>query len=127
MTGHSRKIAKKVAEALEIEAVDIKKNPDIGDADMLFIVGGIYGGTSNPDLVQFARSLDKEKIKRAALITSCASRKFFQKEVRAELIAKGIDVVTEEVVCWGNFLFYGLGHPNEADFDAAITFAKKYL
>ncbi len=127
ITGHSRKIANAVAKALDIEAVDIKKNPDIGNADILFIVGGIYGGKSNPDLVQFAQSLDGEKIKQAALITSCASRKFFQKEVRAELTAKGINVVTEEVVCWGNFLFYGLGHPNRTDFDAAIAFAKKYL
>lgn len=127
MTGHSRKIAVAVAKALNVEAVDIKKQPEIGDSDMLFIVGGIYGGASNPDLVKFAESLDSSRIKRAALITSCASRKFFQKEVRAALVARGIDVVTEEVVCWGNFLFYGLGHPNKTDFDAAINFAKKYL
>lgn len=126
-TGHSRKIAKAVAEALEIEAIDSKTNPDLGKVDTLFIVGGIYGGQSNPNLLKYVQTLTKESIKRVALITSCASRKFFQKEIRAALVSQGIDVVTEEAVCWGSFLFNGWGHPNADDFETAITFAKKHL
>lgn len=126
-TGHSRKIANEMAQALGIEAIDLKQQPQIPPVDQLFIVGGIYGGSSNPDLITFAESLSAQQVKKAALITSCASRKFFQKEVRAALIAQGIEVATEEVVCWGSFLIYGWGHPNQQDFSAAIAFAKKFL
>lgn len=126
-TGHSRKIALATAEALGIEAIDLKKTPDIGTVDLLIIVGGIYGGMSNPDLVAFAKSVDPERVKKAALVTSCASRKFFQKDVRAELVARGVDVVTEEAVCWGSFLFHGWGHPNKDDFETAIAFVKNLL
>jgi flavodoxin len=126
-TGHSRKIANAMAQTLDIKAVDLKEEPNIPPVDLLFIVGGIYGGKSNPDLIAFAESLDAQHVKQAALITSCASRKFFQKEVRAALVAKGIEVATEEVVCWGSFLIYGWGHPNQQDYTAAIEFAKKLL
>jgi flavodoxin len=126
-TGHSRKIAKAMAENLKIEAVDAKDNPKLEAVDLLFIVGGIYGGKSNPDLIDFVQNLDPRQVKRVALITSCASRKFFQKEIRAALVAKGIEVVTEEVVCWGSFLIYGWGHPNRDDYDAAIAFAKRQM
>jgi flavodoxin len=126
-TGHSKKIAKAMAQALDIEAIDVKEEPKLDQVDLLFMVGGIYGGTSNPALIEFAKTLDSTKVKRAALVTSCASRKFFQKEVRATLIAQGIEVETEEVVCWGSFLFYGWGHPNSEDFTSAIEFAKRVM
>ena len=126
-TGHSRKIASALAESLSIEAIDLKKQTDIGTVDLLIIVGGIYAGQSNPDLVAFAKTLNPSHVKRAALVTSCASRKFFQKEVRAELIAQGIDVVTEEAVCWGSCLFHGWGHPNHEDFETASAFVRKLI
>ena len=126
-TGHSRKIANALAEALDTAAVDVKKFNASESTDILFIVGGIYGGRSNPDLIKFAQSLDAHTVKKVALITSCASRKFFQKEVRAALVSNHIDVATEEAVCWGSFLIYGWGHPNTSDYHAAIDFAKKQI
>lgn len=126
-TGHSRKIARAVADALGIEAIDSKSDPMVENVDTLFIVGGIYGGKSNPALVDFASRLDSSTVRKVALITSCASRKFFQTEVRSTLVTRGIDVVTEEVVCWGGFLFSGWGHPNQEDFQSAIEFAKRHV
>ncbi|MGE0075965.1 MAG: flavodoxin family protein, partial [Sphaerochaetaceae bacterium] len=52
-TGHSRKIAQAIAEALELEALDAKSNPDLHNTDLLIVVGGIYAGRSNPDLVEY--------------------------------------------------------------------------
>jgi len=37
-TGHSRKIAKAIAQELGIEAQDVKSNPVMKDVDLLFIV-----------------------------------------------------------------------------------------
>lgn len=126
-TGHSRKIAKELASRLGIEAFDAKQSPDLQDTDLVIVIGGIYGGVSNPDLVKFIRSTDTPTFRKAALITSCASRKFFQKEVRAALVERGIDVFAEELVVWGSFLFYGWGHPNASDFDAGATFVEKVM
>ncbi len=36
-TGHSRKIAKAIAQELDIEAQDVKSKPVMNDVDLLFI------------------------------------------------------------------------------------------
>ncbi|MCE5255922.1 MAG: flavodoxin domain-containing protein, partial [Spirochaetaceae bacterium] len=50
-TGHSKKIAKAVSEALHIQAEDIRTNPKLSDIDLLFVAGGIYAGKSNPAMI----------------------------------------------------------------------------
>lgn len=126
-TGHSRKIAHAIADALELEALDAKSSPDLHNTDLLIVVGGIYGGKSNPELVEYVRKIDSSMVKHAVLITSCASKKFFQKEVRAVLFENGIEVFPKEFVCRGNILFVGLGHPNKQDFANAIDFTKQAI
>lgn len=126
-TGHSKKIAQSIANELELEALDAKTNPDVRATDLLVIVGGIYGGRSNPELVEFLMKIDSTAVKHAVLITSCASKKFFQKEVRAVLSENGIDVYPKEFVCRGNILFIGLGHPNKQDFAEALEFTKQAI
>ncbi len=126
-TGHSRKIAHAIADTLELEALDAKTDPDLRNTDLLIVVGGIYAGRSNPDLVEYMRKIDSTIVKNAVLITSCASKKFFQKEVRAVLSENGIEVFPKEFVCRGNFLFLGLGHPNKQDFADAINFTKQAI
>lgn len=126
-TGHSRKIAQAIADALELEVFDAKSHPDLRKTDLLVVVGGIYAGRSNPELVDHMKNIDSTQIKHAVLITSCASKKFFQKEVRAVLSENGIEVFPKEFVCRGNFLFLGLGHPNKQDFAEAIDFTKQTI
>jgi len=126
-TGHSRKIAHAIADTLELEALDAKTNPDLSNTDLLIVVGGIYAGRSNPELIEFMKRIDSTLVKHAVLITSCASKKFFQKEVRAVLFENGIEVFPKEFVCRGNFLFVGLGHPNKQDFADAIDFTKQAI
>lgn len=126
-TGHSRKIAQAIADALKLEVFDAKSHPDLRNTDLLVVVGGIYAGKSNPELVDYMKNIDSTLVKHAVLITSCASKKFFQKEVRAVLSENGIEVFPKEFVCRGNFLFLGLGHPNKQDFAEAIDFAKQTI
>ena len=126
-TGHSRKIAREIASALGIEAADAKNSVDLSGTDLLVVVGGIYGGRSNPDLVNYIGHLERKAVPQAVLVTSCASKKFFQKEVRAALVERGIEVFPEEFVCRGNFLFMGWGHPDKNDFSDATTFAKRVI
>jgi flavodoxin len=126
-TGHSKRIAKAIAEALQIAALDVKSEPVLNEVDLLFIVGGIYGGASSPELKAYAEGLSKSSVKKAALITSCLNRIHRQSMIREILTRKGIDVAPDEFVCKGSFLFFGLGHPSKEEIDAAISFARKAI
>lgn len=121
-TGHSRKIATAIGKALGTEAVNITARSVLEGVDLLFIVGGIYGGKSLPGLLNYVKSLDAEKVKKAALVTSCLSKKQGQESIRKILQEKGIAVLGE-TICRGSFLFLGLGHPNQEDIGEAVDFA----
>ena len=124
-TGHSKKIARAVAAALAVEAQNIKSNPELKGVDLLFVVGGIYSGTSLEGMLEYVKSLMPENVKRAALITSSMSDKKGQDEVRSILEANGIEVETEEYRCRGNFLFLKIGRPNKKEIAGAAEFAKR--
>lgn len=121
-TRHSKKLAEAIGKALNIKADNVLDNPTLGDVDLLFIVGGIYGGGSLPELIDFLNNLDGEKIKNAALVTSCASKKQGQDSIRKLLEEKNIKVMGE-ILCQGSFLLIKFGHPNSADIQEAIDFA----
>lgn len=103
------------------------QNPKIEAIDLLYIVGGIYGSQSAPELLDYVRSLDNSKVKEAVLLTSCVSKKNKQEEVRRILIEKNIAVKEDEFVCQGSFLFFGRKHPNAADISDAISFTKRQM
>lgn len=126
-TGHSKKIATAISESLDIEAYDIKNNPALGQVDLLFIVGAIYGGKSSPELIAYAKNLDSTTVKKVVLITSCLSNILTQDSIREILEQKHIEVSFDEFLCKGNFLFFGWGHPNASEINDAILFAKKYI
>jgi len=124
-TGHSKKIANAIAENLQIQAEDIKTNPKLNQVDLLFIVGGIYGGQSLPELISYVNNLDSTMVKKVALITSSAGKTVKQASIRDILVKNNIEVLEEEFVCQGSFLVVGFRHPNKADIDAAISYAKE--
>ena len=121
-TGHSKKIAEAMGKALYVKAENVSTRPVLEDVDLLFIVGGIYGGESLPLLLNFVKALDRGKVKRAVLVTSCATKKHRQDSVRKLLQQKGIEVL-DELICPGSFLFLRFGHPNKRDIEEAVNFA----
>ena len=123
-TNHSKKIADSIGAALNITAENTASNPKLEDVDLLFLVGGIYASKSLPEMINYVRSLDLSKVKQVALVTSCVSKRIPQAEVRELLTGNGIKVV-DEFICQGNFLFFGMGHPNTGDIEAAVGFAQK--
>lgn len=123
VTGHSKKIAKAVAAEFSVTAQDIKSRPELKDIDLLFFAGGIYGGKSLNQTTDFIKSLNPGLVKRAALITSSASQKNGQDEVRKILTDNKIEVAGE-FSCRGGFLFIGIGHPNKKEIAEAVEFCK---
>jgi flavodoxin len=121
-TNHSKKLAEAIGDALNVVPINIKTNPRIADCDLLIVVGGIYGGVSSPELLNYLNALEAPYPRFAALVTNCASGKQTQKQARLILETKGISVC-DEFVCKGAFLFIGLGHPNRTDMLHAKEFA----
>lgn len=124
-TGNSKKIAQSIAETLQIKIADIRSNPALDTLDLLFIVSGIYGGKSSPELKAFAEQLTPQKVKKAILITSCLSKQQKQDEIREILINNKVELVPEEFLCRG--MFFGLGYPKKEDIDAAVAFAQRLV
>lgn len=124
-TGHSKKIAQAISTALQIKAEDIKANPDLNNMDLLFIIGGIYAGKSDPVMLDYIKKIENSKVKKVALITSCSTNKTKQVLVRETLEKNHVEVLSEEFICKGSFLIMSYGHPNETDIMDAVSFAKK--
>jgi len=123
-TKHSKKIAESIADELKIEAKNISTHPTYNNVDLLFLAGGIYGGESLPEMIDFAKKLTPQQARNVILLTSCVSKKANQETVRKHLTANGINVL-DEFMCQGNFLFVGVGHPDQKDIADAVTFAKE--
>lgn len=124
MTGHSRKIARSAASALSVEAQPIAGATLPADCRLLFIVGGIYSGKSDPRLIRWIEELDARDIRLAVLMGASVSEKA-QPMLRAALSAKGIRVLEEEFHCRGSFLFFRFGHPNRQELKEAAAFARR--
>lgn len=121
-TRHSKKLALAIGNAFNVRAENVSENPAPGETDLLFIIGGLYGGASLPELLDFVRKLDSSKVKNAVLVTSCASNKQGQDNVRKLLEEKMIPVL-DEFICLGSFLLMKAGHPNKEEILAAVDFA----
>ncbi len=124
MTKHSKKLAEAIGTELNIKTQNVKENVMLENTDLLFVVGGIYGGKSLPVLLDYVKTLDSQKIRKVALITSNCSKKQGQDDVRNILKDKGIEVI-DEFICYGGFLFFKMGHPNKEEIQQAVDFAVK--
>lgn len=123
-TQHSKKLAQAVGKAFGVEAKTVDQCTMGGQAELLFIVGGIYAGKSHPELVSYAQTLDSRQVRNVVLITSSASishRK--QQELRTILTMKGIPVL-DEITCPGALLFIKPTHPNKRDLQSVAESAR---
>lgn len=124
-TKHSQMLAEAIGQAVGAKAENIAADPKPYPADLLFIVGGIYGGKSSPELVHFVETLEASQVKQVVLVTSSASvSKRSQADIRKILNGKGIAVI-DELTCPGGILFLRHGHPNAADVQAITAQAKR--
>ncbi len=124
-TKHSRKLAEVIGQELHIKAENVAASPEPRPADLLFIVGGIYGGKSLPEMINYAEKLKANQVKKAVLVTSSVSASMRrQSDIRRIWKEKGIEVL-EEITCPGSLLFIKLGHPSTEDVKRAAERAKQ--
>lgn len=123
-TGHSRRIAETVAQALSLPVKTITDLPE--PTELMFIVGAVYFSRSAPQMLKAVRRLSNRLVRRAVLITTSGSGRG-QKETRRVLAERGIMVEDEEFICRGKILCFNRGRPSEQDIRDAVAFAQRML
>ncbi len=121
-TGNTRRLAEAIAEAVGAEALPISV-PVTEKTDILFLGNSYYAFSIDPEVRDYIRSLDKEKIGKIVNFGSAAMLNSTWKKVKAEADKAGIPLDEREFHCKGEFKGVHKGRPNSDDLKAAAKFA----
>ena len=125
-TGNTKRLAEAVAEAVGTEALPLSA-PIAEPADILFLGNSYYAFSIDPEVRNYIRSLDKNKVGKIVNFGSAAMLNSTCKKVKAEADKVGIPVDEREFHCKGEFKGLHKGKPNADDLKAAAEFAKKIV
>lgn len=125
-TGNTKRLAEAVANAVGTEALPLSA-PVEEPVDILFLGNSYYAFSIDPEVRDFVRKLDKNKVGRIVNFGSAAMLKSTYKKVKAEADKVGIPMDEREFHCKGEFKGIHKGKPDEADLAAAADFAKTII
>jgi flavodoxin len=125
-TGNTKKLAEAVAEAVGVEALPLSA-PLEEAVDVLFLGNSYYAFSIDPEVRDFVRSLDRDKVGRIVNFGSAAMLNSTLKKVKAEADKVGIPVDDREFHCKGEFKGIHKGRPNAEDLKAAADFARSIV
>jgi flavodoxin len=124
-TGNTKRLAEAVAKELGVEALPISE-PVKEKVDILFLGNSYYAFNIDPQVRDFVKGLDKEKVGKIVNFGSAALLNSTYKKVKAEADKVGIPMDEKEFHCKGEFKGIHKGRPNEEDVKAAVEFVKQY-
>ena len=125
-TGNTKRLAEAIAAAVGAEALPIS-TPITEKADILFLGNSYYAFSIDPEVRDFVRALDKDKVGRIVNFGSAAMLNSTFKKVKAEADKVGIRMDEREFHCKGEFKGLHKGRPNDADLAQAAAFAKSIV
>ena len=125
-TGNTKKLAEAVAAKLGVQAQPISAAVD-EKVDILFLGNSYYAFNIDPEVRDFVRSLDKEKVGCIVNFGSAAMLNSTYKKVKAEADRAGIPMSEKEFHCRGEFKGIHKGRPNAEDLKAAAAFAEEIV
>lgn len=125
-TGNTKRLAESIANAVGVEALPISVPVD-QPVDILFLGNSYYAFSIDPEVKEFIRSLDKNKVNKIVNFGSAAMLNSTWKKVKAEADKVGIAMDEREFHCKGEFMNIHKGRPNEEDIKAAAEFAKEII
>jgi len=125
-TGNTKRLAESIAKAVGVEALPISA-PLSEPVDILFLGNSYYAFSIDPEVREFVRGLDKNKVGKLVNFGSAAMLNSTYKKVKAEADKAGIPMDAREFHCKGEFKGIHKGKPDEADMKAAAEFAKKIV
>ncbi len=121
--GHSAKMAEVVGEVAGVKPASVD-TPLTGEVDILFIGAGVFLGTVNGRIKEFARSLDPKKVKKVVLFGSSALIKSPVPQMRTIFEEFGFNVAAESFTCRGAMGPVHSGHPDANDLQDLREFTK---
>ena len=125
-TGNTKRLAEAIAETLGVQALPISE-PVTEEVDLLFLGNSYYAFTIDPEVRDFVRSLDKNKVGKIVNFGSAAMLNSTYKKVKAEADKVGVPMDEREFHCKGEFKGLHKGRPNADDVAAAAAFAKSFV
>ena len=125
-TGNTKRLAEAVAKAIGAEALPLS-SPIEEPVDILFLGNSYYAVSIDPEVREFIRKLDRNKVGRIVNFGSAAMLNSTYKKVKAEADKAGIPMDEREFHCRGEFKGIHKGRPNAADLVAAAEFAKTII
>ena len=125
-TGNTKKLAEAIGNAVGAEALPISI-PVTEPVDILFLGNSYYAFSIDPEVREFVRGLDKNKVGKIVNFGSAAMLNSTYKKVKAEADKAGIPMDTREFHCKGEFKALHKGKPDESDLKAAAEFARKIV
>lgn len=124
--GNTKRLAEAVAQAVGVEALPISV-PVEEYVDILFLGNSYYAFTIDPEVRDFVRNLDKNKVGKIVNFGSAAMLNSTYKKVKAEADKVGIPMDEREFHCRGEFKGIHKGKPDAEDLKAAAEFAKSIV
>ena len=125
-TGNTKRMAEAVAKALGVEALPLSA-PVEERADLLFLGNSYYAFSIDPEVRDFIRRLDKDKVGKIVNFGSAAMLNSTWKKVKAEADKAGIPMEEREFHCKGEFKGLHKGKPDADDLEAAAAFAREIV
>ena len=125
-TGNTKRLAEAVAEAVGAEALPLSAAVE-EPVDILFLGNSYYAFNIDPEVREFIRKLDKNKVGKIVNFGSAAMLNSTYKKIKAEADKAGIPMDEREFHCRGEFKGLHKGRPNAEDLAAAADFAKSIV
>ena len=125
-TGNTKRLAEAIAKAVGADALPIS-TPVAEPVDILFLGNSYYAFSIDPEVREFIKSLDKDRVGRIVNFGSAAMLNSTYKKVKAEADKVGIRMDEREFHCKGEFKGIHKGRPNADDMKAAAEFARKII
>ncbi len=125
-TGNTKRLAEAVAEAVGAEALPISF-PIEEPVDILFLGNSYYAFSIDPEVRNFIRSLDKNRVGKIVNFGSAALLNSTWRKVKAEADRVGICMDEREFHCRGEFKNLHRGKPDEDDLKAVADFSKMII
>ncbi len=134
--GNTKKIADAIAAQTNSQTHKISPDTPFQAAelegyDLVFVGTGIYGGTPNPDIEKYLKTLELKTSKQFALFITWGGAGKTEAQVKAKLQGvlegKGHKVLSDYFTCYGGWKLLRRGRPNSEDIKAAGEWAKKVI
>lgn len=91
--GHTKAIAEAMGEEANVKAISVIDEPELKEeVDILFLGGAPYANIMDEKLREYAKSLNKELVKRVVLFTTSNWSRRTVRSLRKILTNKGIEV-----------------------------------